>query len=114
MLQEPRGGARSTLVNVRGEVLGGQAAGTSLCLRPCPSAGVLEHGPVGPCALALAPLGACSVPLGTQVLLDWERNFVVPLFYLENNRGKLTSWCELPLEHLLSLDRSVLAHSRLR
>ena len=34
--------------------------------------------------------------------------------HFETNKGKFTSWCELPLEHLLPLDRSVLAHSRLR
>ena len=33
----------------------------------CPGAGIPEVGPVGPCALALTPLGVSSVPLGTLV-----------------------------------------------
>ena len=49
---------------------------SSLCLRRSHRRwGVPEHGPVGLCALAFAPLGACFVPLGTQVLLDCARNF---------------------------------------
>ena len=32
---------------------------------------------LGPCALALMPLGIAEVPLGTPVLLDWKRNFSV-------------------------------------
>ena len=66
--------ARSTLVSVRGEELGGHVqVGPPLAQGTCPGAGFPAVGPVGPCTLALTPLGVSSVPLGTLVLLVLEK-----------------------------------------
>ena len=71
----------------------------------CPSAGVPEVG-----SLALALLRLC--PLVVRRCRSAHQLSRIFLFvYLETNKGKFTNWCELPLP---TLDRSVLAHSRVR
>ena len=76
--------------------------------------GYLKSDPLVLALLRLRPLALVLCRSARKSSWTGKETLLFLCFYLENNKGKLTSWCELPLEHLLSLDRSVLAHSRLR